>query len=137
MVAIASSMVAVWLLTTVEQVSSQPAGGGMLQVAPEGVVSLASLPVDHQAIYEAAAADPEAFTAVRCYCGCESFLGHDDLLACFVRADGDWEAHATGCAVCLAQAEQVIEHRAQQLPIEEIVARIDGKYGAIDLGTAT
>lgn len=103
----------------------------MLAVAPAGVVELASLPADQVEVYEAAAADPEAFSAVRCYCGCESFLGHEDLLACFVRADGRWERHATGCAVCIAEARQVMDDRSEGLPLAEIVRRIDDRYSVI------
>jgi hypothetical protein len=109
----------------------------MALLAPAGVVELDALPADHQVLYQAAAADEEAFSAVRCYCGCESFLGHEDLLACFVRADGGWEAHATGCAVCLGEAEEVVELREEGVPIAEIVERIDRRYGGIDLGSLT
>ncbi len=104
----------------------------MLQVAPGGQVELASLPHDHQALYEAAAADPEAFTQVACYCGCESFLDHRHLLDCFVRpSDGAWERHATGCAICLTEAAQVVEMRDAGMPIAEISRRIDADFGAI------
>lgn len=37
-------------------------------VAPGGTVELASLPAVQQELYQAAAADPEAFEAVRCSC---------------------------------------------------------------------
>ncbi len=106
-------------------------------VAPGGVVALDALPGDHQELYLAAAADEAAFSAVRCYCGCESFLGHEDLLACFVRDDGTWEAHATGCAVCLGEAEEVVELREAGLPMEDIVDRIDERYGGIDISSLT
>ena len=109
----------------------------MTLVAPAGVVELETLPAHHQDLYLAAAADEEAFTAVRCYCGCESFLGHQDLRACFLRPDGGWEAHATGCAVCIAEAEEVVELRQEGVPIEDIVDRIDARYGGIDLSSLT
>lgn len=107
----------------------------MLQVSPGGQVELASLPQDQQVLYEAAAADPDAFTQVACYCGCESFLDHRHLLDCFVRPDGAWERHATGCAVCLAEAAQVVEMREAQVPISEISRRIDADFGAITAST--
>jgi len=112
-------------------------GRAMEVVAPGGEVELDTLPSDHQDLYLAAAADEEAFSAVRCYCGCESFLGHEDLLACFVRGDGAWEAHATGCSVCLAEAEEVAQLRSEGVPIEEIVERIDQRYGGIDMSSLT
>ena len=112
-------------------------GQAMELVAPGGEVELDTLPAEHRDLYLAAAADEEAFSAVRCYCGCESFLGHEDLLACFVRGDGAWEAHATGCSVCLAEAEEVAQMRSESVPIEEIVERIDERYGGIDMSSLT
>ncbi len=133
-IALTAVAAAIWVVggtrpAPVEETAASP----MLQVAPGGEVALADLPHEHRVLYVAAAADPEAFTAVRCYCGCESFLDHADLLECFVRPAGGWEAHATGCAVCLAEAEQVIDLRDQGVPIDEIVRRIDDQYGAITL----
>jgi hypothetical protein len=139
-VAIFALAVAVWLLAT----SGAPTSTGpdatddrpvMLAVAPGGSVELASLPADHQEMYRAAAADPDAFEAVACYCGCEEFLDHRHLLDCFVRPDGGWERHATGCAVCLAEAGDVIEMRSTGTPIDEITRRIDDRYGAITAPT--
>lgn len=109
----------------------------MLQVAPGGEVELAALPADHRQLYEAAAADEDAFTAVRCYCGCESFLDHASLLDCFVRPQGGWERHATGCAVCLAEAREVVADREAGLPIDDIVDRIDRRYGGITAPATT
>jgi hypothetical protein len=118
---------------TSEASGAEPA---MLAVAPGGSVELASLPALHQELYLAAAADPEGFEAVTCYCGCEAFLDHRHLLDCFVRPDGGWERHATGCAVCLAEARDVIDLRAAGTPIDEIVRDIDGRYGAITAPTS-
>ncbi len=107
----------------------------MLQVSPGGAVELASLPREQQVLYEAAAADREAFEQVRCYCGCEDFLAHRHLLDCFERPEGGWERHATGCAVCLAEAEEVVEQRAAGTPLDEIIRRIDNRYGQITATT--
>ncbi|MDX1619449.1 MAG: PCYCGC motif-containing (lipo)protein [Nitriliruptorales bacterium] len=109
----------------------------MLQVAPGGTIALADLPVDHQRLYRAAADDPEAFTEISCYCGCEAFLDHRHLYDCFVRPSGSWERHATGCAVCLAEAEQVLEGRAGDVPIDEIGRQIDATFGGITDSTDT
>jgi hypothetical protein len=107
----------------------------MLQVAPAGEVSFDSLPVEQQVLYQAAVDDREAFTAVRCYCGCEAFLEHRHLLDCFERPEGGWERHATGCAVCLAEAEEIVRYRGEGVPIDEIARRIDTKYGGITANT--
>lgn len=121
-----------WLLTTSWTPAASPdPRAQMLEVAPGGEVELASLPADHQTLYLAAADDREAFSQVACYCGCEAFLDHRHLLDCFERPDGGWERHATGCAVCLSEARDVVEWRSQQVPIDEIVRRIDERYGAI------
>lgn len=103
----------------------------MLAVSPGGRIELADLPADQQPLYRAAAADPDAFTQVTCYCGCVSFLDHRHLQDCFVRPDGAWERHATACAVCLAEARDVIDMRSQQVPIADIVQHIDDRFGGI------
>jgi hypothetical protein len=131
--AILAFAVAGWLLVapSAERDASSHDQPEMLQVAPSGEVSLASLATEQQVLYEAAAADSDAFAAVRCYCGCESFLAHRSLRDCFERPQGGWERHATGCAVCLAEAAEVVEQRAAGVPLEAIVRRIDATYGAI------
>ena len=136
-VSITAFAVAVWLVVAppAEGEATDHDAPEMLQVAPGGQVELASLPSEHQVLYEAAVADPEAFTQVRCYCGCEDFLAHRHLLDCFERPEGGWELHATGCAVCLAEAEEVAEQRAAGTPLDEIVRRIDNRYGGITATT--
>lgn len=129
-VAVVSLAAAVWIVATSGggDVAERPA---MLDVSPGGVVALDALPVEQQELYRAAADDPEAFSAVACYCGCEAFLDHRHLLDCFVRPGGGWERHATGCGVCLAEARDVRDMRADGLPLDEIARRIDAGYGAI------
>lgn len=138
-VAIVAIVAAGWLLATAgaTQSGSEAMDGtpAMLAVAPGGTIELASLPGEHQELYRAAAADPEGFGAVACYCGCEAFLDHRHLRDCFVRPDGGWERHATGCGVCLAEARDVVELRSTGTPIEDITRRIDERYGAITAPT--
>jgi hypothetical protein len=138
-VALVALVAAGWLLAT--GMDATPGTDGpdeppaMLAVAPGGTVELESLPAHHQEVYRAAGADQDAFEAVACYCGCEAFLDHRHLLDCFVRPDGRWERHATGCAVCLAEARDVIDMRSTGTRIEEITRRIDDRYGAITAPT--
>ena len=138
---IAVMTVAVTLAPPGSDGSDGPAPGEvsdpMLAVAPGGVVELASLPADHQASYRAAAADLEAFEAVTCYCGCESFLDHRHLLDCFVRPAGGWERHATGCVVCLAQARDVIDMRDDGMPLDQVIRTIDRTFGGFADTTTT
>ena len=113
--------------------SGEPASADapMLEVAPGGELAFEDIPDVQRVHYLAAADDTEAFAAVRCYCGCEGFLDHADLLACFVRDDGGWERHATGCGICLAQAEMVAELRDQGRSVDETVEAVDDRYAAI------
>ena len=131
----AVAIVVLATLGTVLVARSTPPGGAdeaaMLQVSPGGQVELAGLPADHQAVYLAVADDPDAFRQVTCYCGCESFLAHRHLLDCFVRPDGGWERHATGCAVCLAEAREVLDLRSDEVPLDAIVDEIDSRFGGI------
>ncbi len=116
--------------------AADAAGAPMLDVAPGGHISLAELPPDHRALYEAAKASLDTFAVVTCYCGCEEFLGHRNLGDCFVRPDdGAWERHATGCAVCLTEARQVIDLQDQGTTPAEIADTIDARFGAIVPGT--
>lgn len=103
----------------------------MLAVSPGGELAFDDIPEEQQELYLAAEADPEAFEAVRCYCGCEEFLEHADLRSCFLRADGAWEAHATGCGICLAEAEMVLDLREQGRDVDAIVDAVDDRYAAI------
>lgn len=139
-VAMIALATAIWLLTSMEgpgvvDLDATDETPAMLSVAPGGTVELASLPAEHQTMYRAAATDPEAFAAVACYCGCEEFLDHRHLLDCFERPDGDWERHATGCALCLAEARDVVEMRAGGTSIPEVVRRIGDRYGTTTAST--
>lgn len=135
MVALLAATAAVWLVVTTSPgpVDETPA---MLDVSPGGTIELEELPADQQVTYRAAAADAETFSQVRCYCGCEAFLDHRHLLDCFVRPDGGWERHATGCAVCLAEADQVLQLREADTPVDAIVDRIDTTFGGITAPSA-
>jgi hypothetical protein len=115
-----------------------PAGGGpdeagapMMDVAPGGELAFEDIPEQQRAQYLAAAADAETFAAVRCYCGCEGFLDHENLLRCFVRDDGAWERHATGCGICLAQADMVVDLRERGWSVTEVVEAVDDHYATI------
>lgn len=102
----------------------------MLAVAPGGVIELSEIPDPFLIHYEGAAGHPDVFSAVPCFCGCQAMLEHRHLLDCFVRADGDgWEAHATGCGVCLGEAEQVLALLADEVPLDEIVERVVAEWG--------
>ncbi len=109
----------------------QSAGEQMVAVSPGGVVELDELRPELQELYLAVADDPDAFSEVRCYCGCEAMLEHRHLLDCFVRPDGRWERHAIGCGICQVEAREVLAGRAAGTPLDEIIADIDATYGQI------
>jgi Protein of unknown function with PCYCGC motif len=72
-------------------------------------ISLASLPMETADMYRYAADHSEQFAQIPCYCGCDRSLGHRNLEDCFVTADGSWDAHASGCAVCTIEASAAQE----------------------------
>lgn len=106
----------------------------MLEVAPGGTVDLDGLPPTTQALYVAAEALPDLFEAVTCYCGCEDFLGHRHLRDCFIRPDGLWELHGSACGICIAQAIALIGMNDAAVPREEMIQRIDARFGAVLAG---
>lgn len=82
----------------------------MFAVAPGGVLAAADVPPALAAHYQAAQDHQHVFEAVPCFCGCEAMLDHRHLGDCFVRADGQGlEAHALGCAVCIGEAQQIMD----------------------------
>jgi hypothetical protein len=98
---------------------------GMVVVSPGGVVEREAVPTALLPRYLGAESHPEVFSATPCFCGCAEMLGHRHLLDCFVRPDGGgWEAHALGCAVCLGEADQVLQLLADGRPVAEIVAAV-------------
>lgn len=124
--------VSVYMTATTEApaptVTSAPTD--MLAVAPGGVIELADIPEPFLVHYEGASDHPDVFSVVPCFCGCEAMLEHRHLLDCFVRPDGEgWEAHATGCGVCLGEAEQVLALIADGIPPDEIVEQIVTEWG--------
>lgn len=129
--ALALTAVVVAVAVVAPRLDDAGADSPMVAVAPGGSISLDEVPADHARLYRAAAEHDEVFEQVACYCGCESFLDHRHLLDCFVRPGGGWERHATGCTVCLAEAEDVLEDLDAGLPADEIAERIDRRYGVM------
>lgn len=76
-----------------------PRGG----VTP-GPLDLATVTPEIADHYRFAAAHADEYASLPCFCGCEEFLDHTGLLDCFVRQDGAWEAHASGCGVCIGES---------------------------------
>ena len=80
--------------------------------------------------YRAALAQPVLLASLACYCGCARLqTPHASLLECFVRPNGAFEPHASGCAVCQDEAIDARRLAAQSLPADQIRREIDARYG--------
>lgn len=60
-------------------------------------------------LYRYAHDNQDLLAQVPCYCGCENLYDHRSLARCFVRPDGQWEPHASGCSTCTNEAIRVRE----------------------------
>ena len=92
-------------------------------------VSLATLPAETADMYRYAAKHAAHFTEIPCYCGCDRSLGHRNLEDCFVTADGGWDAHASGCAVCTIEATSARELIDTGTDIAIVRQTIIDRYG--------
>lgn len=52
-----------------------------------------------------------------------------NLRDCFMDEQGEFRSHGANCQVCLEEAEDAAQWRAQGLATKEIRDRVDGKYG--------
>lgn len=78
--------------------------GAPMAVAPGGQIDLAEVPPEVAEHYRFADRHASVYEQVPCFCGCDAMLEHRHLLDCFVRPAGGWEAHASGCGVCLQES---------------------------------
>ena len=98
--------------------------------SPPATVSLAVLPSTMADIYQYAADHSDHFAQLPCYCGCEHSLGHRNLEDCFVNAvGGGWDAHASGCGVCTAEAVTARELLDTNTEIDTVRQAIVDRYG--------
>lgn len=102
---------------------------GAAQPAESPTVDLDDLPDATAGIYRYAADHTGHFTQLPCYCGCEQGLGHLNLEDCFVNADGDWDAHASGCAVCTQEAIAAREQLDAGITIGDVRQSIIDRFG--------
>ena len=92
-------------------------------------VSLSELPSAMSDTYHYAAEHPTEFMAIPCFCGCQQTLGHRNLEDCFVTPDGDWDAHASGCGVCTAEAVAAKDLLDANTPIDAVRTAILDRFG--------
>lgn len=100
----------------------------VMRVAPGGALDLSTVSDPLASHYRFAAAHPHAYRQVPCFCGCETALGHRSLLDCFVRAQGGWEAHAAGCAVCIQESKMLRSMLADGASPAEIRAEVIARF---------
>ncbi len=79
---------------------------------------------------------PELAQHIPCYCGC-SGLGHGSLLDCFVRPEGGYEPHASGCGICGMEADDAERMLVDGQDVHAIRTAIDAKYSAYGKPTDT
>ncbi len=85
---------------------------------------------DSEKGYRLATEQPQLFLQLPCYCGCGMFADdpHRNLLDCFMNDDGSFDAHASGCSLCLDIAFDGVDWRAQGKSPAEVEALVDEKY---------
>lgn len=86
--------------------------------------------------YQFVESQPELAARIPCYCGCQS-LAHRSLLDCYVRPEGGYERHASGCGICGWEADDVERMLAEGEDPASIRAAIDAEYGSYGKPTNT
>lgn len=91
------------------------------------------LPAAAQELYRYAIANQDVLQYIPCFCGCVDH-GHASNFACYVREvypDGRvrLDYMSFDCDVCAGITRDVIEMRAQGVPIKAIRATIDQRWG--------
>lgn len=91
--------------------------------------------------YTVALQIPDVLEKIPCYCGCVSMehlqTSHKHLRDCFVFDDGTFDDHASYCDTCVYEALDVDKWYTEGLPVKDIRARIDAKYGNGRFGPPT
>ena len=106
---------------------ADPADAAPAAASP--TVDLADLPDATADVYRYAADHAMHFIDIPCYCGCEHSIGHRNLEDCFVNPAGDWDAHASGCGVCSAEAIAAREQLDAGVAIGDVRQSIIDRFG--------
>jgi Protein of unknown function with PCYCGC motif len=104
---------------------------------PSGTVVLPQLPPDVTVLYRYIEANQAIAMKVPCYCGCGQSVGHRSLRDCFFNATGQYDAHASGCEICLTIAQQTEQFSKQGMDVATIRARIDQQFSQYGPSTKT
>ena len=87
--------------------------------------------------YRLAKQIPDVLEVIPCYCGCGTQSNHRHLKDCFIKPDGSFDEHGSGCDLCDREAIDVKKWLDQKLPIREIRSRIDEEYSRFGVATQT
>jgi hypothetical protein len=118
--------------------TSSPAAPSTPSPSPAApAFSLESVSAELADHYRFAADHPAPYRHVPCFCGCQAMLGHKSLFDCFVRPDGAWEVHASGCAVCMDESIQLRTLLARGASVDRIHDAIVARYGGLASPPAT
>ena len=92
-------------------------------------VRLADLQPETASLYRYAASHSSHFAELPCFCGCDTMLGPRSLADCFVTPTGAWDAHASGCGVCTAEALVARDALDRGTPVAAVRASLVAQYG--------
>ena len=120
---------------------STPAGASDPAVdAPPPVaatVDLNTLPAATATLYRVVDANAAVAARLACYCGCGPAQGHRSLADCFLTPSGAYDAHASGCGVCLGEAQQMRTLLDSGADVPAIRQQIDARWSSSGPATET
>lgn len=107
--------------------------GGSERVATDGEVQFPDFVYSSASVeygYRLAVDNQDLMAHLPCYCGCGKLPddAHRNLLDCFINDDGTFDAHASGCTVCIDIANDGVSWRANGSSIDEVRSLVDEKY---------
>ncbi len=117
-------------------IASIAAAGIWLGGSAPTAFSLDGLPEATVHNYHFIESEPDLASGIPCYCGCHS-LSHRNLLDCYLRPEGGYEQHASGCGICGREADDVEKMLAEGADPSRIRAAIDEEYGSYGKPTDT
>jgi hypothetical protein len=104
---------------------------------PAQTVELGSLSEQLAAQYRFVESNQLVFEHLPCYCGCGQTLGHRNLRDCFVWSAGVYDAHASGCGVCQAEAIDAQTMLGKGMDVQAIRAEVRARYASMGASTKT
>lgn len=128
--------VAVGVVLPAVLISSIAAAGLWLGGTTPRAFALDGLPDEIVNNYHFVESQPDLAAKIPCYCGCHS-LGHTNLLDCYIRPDGGYEQHASGCGICGMEADDIEQMLAGGQDPGAIRAAIDAEYSSYGRPTNT